>query len=344
MSMAQPQGKKRRYEGCAQDSEYFQCYSDVTVHEEMISDSVRTNAYKLAILRSHAALRGKSVLDVGAGTGILSIFCAQAGASKVYAVEASGVAQLASEVVKSNNMEGRINVINGSVENAEVPEQVDAIVSEWMGYALMYESMLCSVIYARDKWLKPGGLMFPAFAELFIAPINDPITESRLEFWGNVKVQYGVDMSCMRSFARSCIMSKEMAVNSVSPEDVLSLPVRFASLDLATITATEIANIHGSFQFNCFGSSLFHGFAIWFSVIFPGEKPIILSTSPYTEETHWKQTLLYLNEEVQVEQDTTITGDITMTPSDANPRHLRVLMNYSVQGGVRQSKLFQMGS
>ncbi|KAM4641522.1 protein arginine N-methyltransferase 6 [Discoglossus pictus] len=336
--------KKRRHDRSEQDSEYFRCYSDVTVHEEMISDSVRTNAYKLAILRSHSTLRGTTVLDVGAGTGILSVFCAQAGAGKVYAVEASGVAQLASEVVKLNGMEGKVVVINGSVESAEVPEKVDAIVSEWMGYALMYESMLCSVIYARDKWLKPGGLMLPASADLFIAPVNDPTTENRLDFWDNIKGQFGVDMSCMRSFARTCIMGKEMAVCPVTPEDVLSLPVRFASLDLATATLEDVAKIQGSFQFSCFGSSFMHGFAIWFSVTFPGEKPIVLATSPYTEETHWKQTLLYLDEEVQVEQDTAISGDISMTPSEANPRHLRVLLNYTINGGARRTKLFHMGS
>ncbi|KAM4722156.1 protein arginine N-methyltransferase 6 [Rhinophrynus dorsalis] len=336
--------KKRKYDRSEQDSEYFQCYSDVSIHEEMIADSARTNAYKLAILRSHTTLRGKTVLDVGAGTGILSVFCVQAGAKKVYAVEASSVSRLATEVMKQNNMEARVQVINSSVESTEIPEQVDAIVSEWMGYSLMYESMLSSVIYARDKWLKPGGLILPSYADIFIVPVNDPTTEGRLNFWSEVKHMYGVDMSCMRSFARSCIMSKEMTVNPVSPEDVLSLPVKFASLDLNSTTQEEVSKIHGSFRFSCFGSSLMHGFAIWFSVTFPGEKEVILSTSPYGEETHWKQTLLYLDEDIHVEQDTEIKGDITMTPSNANPRHLHVLLNYTVGGGMCKTKLFQMGS
>ncbi|NP_001120104.1 protein arginine N-methyltransferase 6 [Xenopus tropicalis] len=336
--------KKRKHERTEQDCEYFQCYSDVSVHEEMIADTVRTNAYKLALLRNHSSLQGKTVLDVGAGTGILSVFSVQAGAQAVYAVEASSMSQLACQVVKSNDMENKVKVLNSSVESAEIPEQVDAIVSEWMGYALMYESMLPSVIYARDKWLKPGGLILPSCADLFIAPVNDLIVESRLDFWSEVKGMYGVDMSCMQSFARSCIMNKEMAVNLVSPEDVLSFPVRFASLDLNVCTQEEVRNLHGSFQFSCFGSSLLHGFAVWFSVTFPGENSVTLSTSPYGEETHWKQTLLYLDEEVQVEQDTEITGDVTLSPSDINPRHLRVLLNYSIGGGLRRTKQFQMGS
>ncbi|CAH2311652.1 arginine N-methyltransferase 6 [Pelobates cultripes] len=335
--------KKRKHERSDQDSEYFQCYSDVSIHEEMISDTVRTSAYKQAI-QSNSALRGKTVLDVGAGTGILSIFCGQAGVKKVYAVEASSVAQLANNVVKQNGMEDKVEIINSSVETAEIPEQVDVIVSEWMGYALMYESMLSSVIYARDKWLKPGGLMLPNCVDLFIAPINDPTTENRLDFWSDVKRMYGVDMSCVRSFAQTCIMNKEMQVCSVYPEDVLSFPAKFASLNLNSVTLEESAKIYGTFKFRCFGSSFMHGFAVWFSVIFPGEKVVNLSTSPYGEETHWKQTLLYLNEEIQVEQDTEISGDITMTPSEINHRHLHVLLNYSIGGSMCKTKLFQMGS
>ncbi|KAM8930987.1 protein arginine N-methyltransferase 6 [Pelodytes ibericus] len=335
--------KKRKQDKSEQDNEYFQCYSHVSIHEEMIADTVRTNAYKMAILQSKTGLHDKTVLDVGAGTGILSIFCAQAGAKKVYAVEASAVSQLACKVVKLNGMEDKVEIINSSIESTEIPEKVDAIVSEWMGYALMYESMLNSLIYARDKWLKPGGLILPSCADIFIAPINDPKTESRLDFWSEVKGMYGVDMSCMRTFARTCVMNKEMAVHTVFPEDVLSFPVKFASLDLTTATQDEVAKIHGSFKFRCFGSSLMHGFAVWFSVNFPGEKVINLSTSPYGEETHWKQTLLYLDEEVQVEQDSEVCGNITMTPSETNHRHLSVLLNYSI-GGVSSTKHFHMGS
>lgn len=336
--------KKRRLDKSEQDSEYFQCYSDITIHEEMLLDTVRTNAYKLAIFRNGDVLSGKTVLDVGAGTAILSIFCAQAGATKVYAVEASGVSQLACDVIKQNDMEGRVEVIPSPVENADIPGQVDAIVSEWMGYGLMYESMLSSVLYARDKWLKPGGLLFPSIADLFIAPINDTAVEDRLDFWTGVKDIYGINMSCVQNFARKCIMSKDMAVCSMYPENVLSHPVKFATLNLATIKKEDISNIAGSFRFCCFGSSLMHGFAIWFSVTFPGENVISLSTSPYSQETHWKQTLLYLEEEVPVEQDTEIAGDISMFPSEDNPRHLNVSLKYSIGKDVQRTRTFQMGS
>lgn len=50
-----------------------------------------------------------------------------------------------------------ITVIQGMVESVQIPEKVDIIISEWMGYYLLRESMLDSVLLARDKFMKPGG-------------------------------------------------------------------------------------------------------------------------------------------------------------------------------------------
>lgn len=76
----------------------------------MIQDSARTETYKNAILSSRSVFEGKIVLDVGAGTGILSIFCAQAGASKVFAVEASKTAEIARQLVAENHFSDTIEV------------------------------------------------------------------------------------------------------------------------------------------------------------------------------------------------------------------------------------------
>ena len=82
------------------------------------------------------------------------------------------------------------------MEDIELPvPKVDIIISEWMGYFLLYESMLDSVLFARDKYLVQGGKMLPDRAELFIAAIEDAQYKGQKKsFWNDV---YGVDMSCL---------------------------------------------------------------------------------------------------------------------------------------------------
>ncbi|XP_061569123.1 protein arginine N-methyltransferase 6 [Cololabis saira] len=334
-------GKKRKLDKTRQDRLYFDSYADVTIHEEMIADHVRTDAYRTAILRNSERIRGKAVLDVGAGTGVLSVFCAQAGARKVYAVEACSIAEQAAKIVRHNGLEERVQVIRGTVESVELPERVDVIVSEWMGYALLHESMLNSVLFARDKWLQPDGLILPSRAELYITPVCEPLAEDRLFFWYTVKEKYGVDMSCMAEFARRCIKNCDIAVSAVSAEDVLSHAARFAELDLNTVTVDELRLLRGRFRCESFGQASVNAFCVYFTVSFPcPDKPLLLSTSPFQPETHWKQAVMYLDSPVEVVQDTPITGEVSMYPSEDSARHICVHVEYNIGEQKRQSKTF----
>jgi len=114
-----------------------------------------------------AAFNGKAVLDVGCGTGILSFFCMQAGARVVYGIEASDMADHAKAIVQANGASDRIHIIKAKMEDVVLPEKVDIIVSEWMGYFLIYETMLDSVLFARDRWLKPVSFLLSVFVVLF---------------------------------------------------------------------------------------------------------------------------------------------------------------------------------
>jgi len=149
---------------------YFNSYSSFYIHEEMIKDRVnysfllnlifkiRTGSYKSAIENNPEVFKDKIVLDIGCGTGILSIFAARAGAKHVYGIEFADIADYAQEIIKANNLVDKVTIIKSKVEEAVLPvQQVDIIISEWMGYFLIYESMLDTVLYARDKWLKKDG-------------------------------------------------------------------------------------------------------------------------------------------------------------------------------------------
>jgi type I protein arginine methyltransferase len=179
---------------------YFNSYAHFGIHEDMISDVARTSAYQKAIMNNAVNFAGKVVLDVGAGSGILSMFAAQAGAAHVYALECSGIVHLGRQIVERNGFSDKITFIQGKAEEVTLPvPQVDIIISEWMGYFLIYESMLDTVIYCRDKWLRQGGLMFPDRATIHIAALEDyRFVDNVVANWQSV---WGFDLSQMTSIS-----------------------------------------------------------------------------------------------------------------------------------------------
>ncbi|XP_003368901.1 protein arginine N-methyltransferase 2 [Trichinella spiralis] len=131
---------RKRRRTCTEDDEsYFESYSDPQCHLHMILDTRRTKAYQEALQRNSNFISGKVVLDVGAGT--------------VHAVEASDIVNHMRRIISDNNMVDKVQVHNVPVEKLQLQGSVDCIVSEWMGYGLMTEWMLPSVIAARNRWL-----------------------------------------------------------------------------------------------------------------------------------------------------------------------------------------------
>jgi hypothetical protein len=101
-------------------------------------------------------------------------FAVKAGAKHVIGVDMSTIIYKAREIVKANGMSDKITLLQGKMEEVELPfPKVDIIISEWMGYFLLFESMLDTVLYARDKYLVPGGLIFPDKATIYFAGIED---------------------------------------------------------------------------------------------------------------------------------------------------------------------------
>jgi histone-arginine methyltransferase CARM1 len=177
----------------------------------MLADYVRTGTYQHAFMENSIDFKDKTILDVGTGTGILAFFAIQAGAKMVYAVEASESAKIASILATNNGYQDKITVIKGKLEEINLPEKVDIIISEPIGFLLVHERMLETYLIARDRFLKPGGLMFPSTGSIVIAPLSDEVVYkeqiSKAEFWLNNNF-YGLDLSSVMEYAYSEYLSQ----------------------------------------------------------------------------------------------------------------------------------------
>ena len=112
---------------------YFDSYAHFGIHEEMLKDQVRTITYRNSIYQNPDLFRDKIVLDVGCGTGILSMFAAKSGAKMVIGVDMSDIIHQARQIVKDNDLEDKVTLLQGKMEEVELPvPKVDIIISEWM--------------------------------------------------------------------------------------------------------------------------------------------------------------------------------------------------------------------
>lgn len=305
---------------------YFDSYSHFGIHEEMLKDTVRTKAYMNAILQSKHLFKDKVVLDVGCGTGILSMFAAKAGAKHVYGVDCSSILTQARMIVQANGYADQITLLQGKMEDLTLPvDKVDIIISEWMGYFLLYESMLDTVLYARDKYLVPHGLMFPDHATLYIGAIEDGDYKSeKLNFWDNV---YGFDMSCIKEIAKV-----EPLVDTVSSDALLTDVCPIFDIDLTSVTKEELT-FSSTFQLTAFRQDFCHALVAYFDCTFSAtHKMLSLSTGPKAEYTHWKQTVFYLEGELACHPGELIEGELTCKPNATNPRDLDIAINVRFDG------------
>jgi len=293
-----------------QNDEYFGQYGKLTIHGEMIKDEARTRTYREAFKKLALDFNDKIVLDVGTGTSILAFFAVEAGAKLVYAVEASNLAKWSELIVQANGMANKISIIQSKIEDVVLPEKVDIIISEWMGTFLIFESMLESVLFARDNLLKENGLMLPSQANIFFAPVtNEKMYSEKVGFWTNV---HDIDMSVLIPYAKKCAFEKPIIDQVVKPEQILAEPIKFKSFDLRTVPAKEpYEKTTINFSFKANKTERLHGFCSWFDVSFEGpssQEITLLSTSPNHKDTHWHQQLFLFDDPVFVTEGQTISG------------------------------------
>ena len=362
---------------------YFCSYAQLYHQKQMLCDHNRMAAYHSAILGNADVFKDKVVMDIGTGSGILAVWAAQAGAKKVYAIEYTDMAHHAKKVMKANNVDHIVTVIQSAVEAVELPivedqldvetddenpdsvRCVDIIISEWMGYFLLRESMLDSIIRARDKYLKRNtGLLFPSHCHMYVAPITDE-KERKMngneysnamsdwyDFAQTTSQVYGVDMNVLESdYDRE---QKEYYMLSsrwteLVPEAVLAEPVCVKQLDMMTCTIEDSRGIgpdDGTLDFDIVGDEVngspISGVSGWFTADFGSRTdaagvdapkvhhPAFLSTGPENGYTHWGQQTFYFLSSIPVLKGECVRlqGSIEMMRTKANSRLYNCKLSY----------------
>lgn len=313
----------------SEDDQYFDAYNALSVHELMLNDAPRMDFYKSVLVESE--VKGKVVVDVGAGSGVLSCWAAKCGAEHVFAIEASSLSEILPNVFLANNVQDNVSIIPFTVDKV-VTKGVDTfihdfpfiknhsggislVISEWMGFYLFHEGMLEAVLKARDFFREVNKALgvtsdlqlIPSEGHLYAAPISlDPMREKYRKEWENI---YGLNFSSLGLLALEEKLELSSPLIDIIPESCLLHDGCEAwKFNFLTISSNELEDLSSSCKFHFSSSSIFKeylarttskqvamdGIAIWFSVSY---KFHVLNTSPFSPPTHWKQTAILLPKE-----------------------------------------------
>ena len=265
-------------------------YADLLRHHTMVLDEVRNAAYLKAM--AEVITPESVVLDLGAGVGVLGLLAAKLGARKVYCVEPSPVAAHIPALAQANGVADRVVALRGRIEDIELPEQVDVILSVFTGNLLFTEGLLPSLYFARDRWLKPGGAMIPDAARLLFAGVEAPARYA--ETAGRYRREsLGIDYSALAAN----VANSSFLVARGKDAPVAITPVAIAAeIDLRT---TFEDGVHFQVELDGVRDGVLHGMLGWIEIRL-GED--WLSSGLDGAEIHWQPTLLPIASPLEVKR------------------------------------------
>jgi SAM-dependent methyltransferase len=220
-------------------------------HGAMIADQVRIDAYQRALKR--AITPQSCVVDIGTGSGILALLAAKLGARRVYAIELDDVIGLARRLILDNGLGDRITLIQADAREVTLEERADVIVSDIGGHLPWHGCHLSAINHARSQLLAAGGVMIPAVDRVAAAVVSCNNMAWRSP-WQHAPD--GLDVSAAAEAAAS-----EIRGHRFEPDDLLSDPIPFATLDYRAALETDFEQ---QINFDITRQGAACGVALWF--------------------------------------------------------------------------------
>ena len=260
-----------------------EAFDDLYLHEQMLADAVRVNAYREAIERYVTSQH--CVMDIGTGTGILAFLAAAKSPQKIYAVDHSKLMVDYARAAADANDLNSVVFVASSGRKFRPQEQVDVIVQEQMGIALFDEGMVETIIDLRDRCLKPGGRILPARFEFHLEPVQLCPSE-RVPMIQEQRI-HGLKFPRPSTAPRDGYCFREITAEQI--EFLLCDPEPVFSFDLATVTRDHLPK-RFCVKKPIVRRGQLDGICMYFRAIFDND--ISFSTGPDAVKTHWPM-LLY---------------------------------------------------
>ncbi|MGB1548324.1 MAG: tetratricopeptide repeat protein, partial [Alphaproteobacteria bacterium] len=248
-------------------------------HFAMMNDEIRNDAYDRAI---REAVKGKTVLDIGAGAGLLSMMAARADARHVYACETvAPIAEMAGRIVERNNLADRITILPkhsyGLKIGEDLPEAADVMVTELLNAGFLGEGILQVIQHARANLLKPDATIIPQGGAVYAALIES----ERLVEEDRVGEAAGFDVTPFNEFANIEYLTKRL---NAYPHRLLSDSVEVFTFDFTGETPKPEAK---EITVPATAGGTCHAILLWFRLNLTDK--ITIETKPREEDTHWRQ-------------------------------------------------------
>lgn len=277
-------------------------YLYVQGQQSMTLDSRRNEAYAQALKK--VITPESVVLDLGAGLGIHGLLAAQLGAKRVYLVEPEDIIAVAAEISQANGYGDRVQCLQGKIEEVNLPEPVDVIVSVFTGNFLLQEDLLPSLFYARDKYLKPGGVLIPQDAVMEAAPVCVPeLYQNEIASWSEPHM--GIDHHAARTYASQAVYYYK---KELTKAQYLAAPESLMAMDFYHSHST---NCQVEVKYKITQSGLCHGWAGWFKMQLGGSW---VSTAPHEPPLHWSAAFLPLDPPLELTAGEEVTFKLQRPP------------------------------
>jgi protein arginine N-methyltransferase 1 len=293
----------------------------------MIADTVRMQAYRAAL--ELAIKPGMVVLDLGAGTGIMSLLACKLGAAQVHAVEPSDAIAVARELARANGCADRIEFHQQPSFELALARRADVVVSDLRGVLPLLGRHIPSIVDARERLLAPGGTQIPARDAIDVQLVGDaPLHAQTLGAWRDGAL--GLDLSAaLRWASGQCVKA------DLSRAQRLGAPQRVVEIDYRTVVSPDV---RGRATWVVQAPATAHGLGAWFDTILAGD--IGFSNAPDRPRAIYGQMFFPLPEALELRP-----GDAVDVELAANLVGSEYVWRWSVdardRGGARKASYRQ---